>query len=219
MTSGVSEMNHICVMRLSKSSESNRQDREEISKQLLSSLLSALTEPCRKVRGKERLINFGRSEASWRKQTWINPFGGGGRTFTGQHGRWGEQRQFQVEEQLEQKKVGHWQKAEHVWGWWVIPCDWGLRDLQGMIVEVLEQQAKQLRVKTHPPLGYVPPTLRRGSCEPAGLQENCSFCPLFCECPTSPTGLSSHITYLEAFTAFLLVISSVSPLSTLIWDS
>lgn len=86
-----------------------------------------------------------------------------------------------------------------------------------MTVEVLEEQVKELGVKTHPPLGYVPPTLRRGSREPAGLQENYSFYPLFCECPTSSIGLSSNITYLEDFTAFLLVISSVSPLSTLIW--
>lgn len=32
-------------------------------------------------------------------------------------------------------------------GWWVIHCDWSLRDWQGQIVEGLEQQAKKLRLK------------------------------------------------------------------------
>lgn len=58
MTSGISEMNHICVMRLSKTSESSRQDREQISKQSSHLVCQVSDRAMQKSKGKGK-TNFG----------------------------------------------------------------------------------------------------------------------------------------------------------------
>lgn len=77
---------------------------------------------------------------------WTSPFRKAG-LFIGRHGgwEWGT-KTFQAEEYYKQRyDIGKRQNMFREW--WVIHCDWSLRDWQGWIMEGLEQQVKNLGLK------------------------------------------------------------------------
>lgn len=59
MSSGVSEVNPICMMDPQEAHHpEGRTESKPVNRELSSSLLSALTESCKRVRGKERLTKL-----------------------------------------------------------------------------------------------------------------------------------------------------------------